>query len=67
MWFAAEAIAAGCVRAGKGGRAPVAGKYPVTGAKSEDLVVTIMDEPSQLKLPGGENARDPRVSTATTV
>ncbi|KAI4220258.1 MAG: hypothetical protein LQ349_008137 [Xanthoria aureola] len=60
VWLALEMIAAYCVRAGKGGRLAIPAKDAVTGAPSRALIVTIMDEPAQLVLPGGENDTDQR-------
>ena len=58
VWLALEMIAAYCVRAGKGGRLAIPGKDAVSGVPTRALVVTVMDEPAQLVLPGGENGTD---------
>ena len=58
VWLALEMIAAHCVRAGKGGRLAIPAKDAVTGLPSRVLIATIMDEPAQLVLPGGENDTD---------
>ncbi|KAI4221016.1 MAG: hypothetical protein L6R36_007194 [Xanthoria steineri] len=58
VWLALEMITAHCVRAGKGGRLAIPGKDAVSGVPTRALVVTVMDEPVQLVLPGGGNGTD---------
>lgn len=65
VWLHIGLINAGCVRQGKGGRAGIPGKDP-SGFFTQDLVVTVMDEPAQLALPGNENNTQQDTSTAAT-